>query len=86
MGSLEWALTHYELCSYKKRKCQVDTETRKGRLPCNKEAESGVLQKYEELLATNTARKRQRNTVPYKFQKEPGPADSWMSDLWAPQL
>lgn len=44
-----------------------------------------VFQECEGLLPANTARKRQRKIPPYRFQKEHS-ADSWMSNIWPPEL
>lgn len=62
MRSLGQALIQYDWCHIRRGKCHVETETHKGRMPCDNRdrdlSSAEIREEYQELLATISARQR----------------------------
>lgn len=89
MGSWGWALTQWDWCPYKKRKMPCRDRDTGGQKAIWTEGETGALQKQANITMKHWQPSQpeiQGRIFPYRFQREHGPADKLMSDLWAPDL
>lgn len=67
-----------------------DRATQGRRWPCAMEAEIGLMhlqaKKHWGLLANTRNEEKQGSTLPDSFQRERGPADTWISNFWPLEL